>query len=158
MTTRLFCFVFFFFFRPSYNFRELSLRFLFYYSHSLDWFSVIPTFRQGKWTQRCDCTASSKQVTWVRTNTCTRRSTAHTQTCQECPFHLYAERGRHHGFSRLRDCFTSLLYFTQGAKMGRRKESGADGFHRHARVFQMKSVPPLKGWTVVEGFPVFWSW
>lgn len=40
-------------------------------------------------------------------------------------------------FYGLRDWFTSLLYFTQGAKTGRRKqsrthsgtESGADGFH-----------------------------
>lgn len=30
------------------------------------------------------------------------------------------------------------------------KESGADGFHRDTRVFEMKSVPPLKGQTVVK--------
>lgn len=43
-------------------------------------------------------------------------------------------------FSRLRDWFTSLLYFTQGAKMGRRKQSRTCDSQQKLKIENLSAV------------------
>ena len=118
------------FFRPSSNFLELLLffSFFFFFKIHLDSISVLPTSNRTKWTRLetivTVCIASIN-IKWhtEHTDTCTRHSTAHMQTCQGVSFIRTLSMKAALLFDRLRDWFTSLLYFTQGAKMGRRKQS-----------------------------------
>lgn len=112
------------FLRPSSNFLDFFFHFVYFdflisfYLFVLNLVNVIttPSRTNGQsWRQVCIESINLGDTRYTRT---------HAQdTAQHTRRHVRAE-----GVVALRQgrwrCFTSLLYFTQGAKMGRRKQSG----------------------------------
>lgn len=110
------------FFRPSCTFLDLSLRFLFCRYHYLDPFSVIPT------SDRTNGHGGRPLRLFCRVLSMSRCARTHAQdaaqhTCRHVQSVGFIQAKASSLSCRPRDWFTSLLYFTQGAKMGRRKRS-----------------------------------